>query len=92
MSDLRKICANWCFFTIAPDILSVRDATLQPSGIGVLEVLEEDVGVGDVVDGACCVGGGSHVIESDKPLFEVEQRQDYPTISVAKMSQVGQCD
>ena len=73
MYHLRKIGPNWSFLTIAPNILSVGDATLQPSRISVLEVLQENIGVGDVVNCAGCVGRWRHIIKSDEPLFQVEK-------------------
>ena len=88
MHHLRKIGTNWSFLAITPNILSVGNAALQPSRIGMLEVLEENVGIGDMVNCACCVGRWGHIIISDKPLFEIEKWKDYPSISVAKMGQM----
>ena len=70
----------------------MSDTTLQSPRIGVLEVLEENIGIGDVVDCSLCVGRWGHVIKSDQPLFEIEEGQNYPAIRVAKMGQVGQGD
>ena len=70
----------------------MSDATLQSPGIGVLEVLEENIGIGDVVDCSLCVGRWGNVIKSDQPLLEIEEGQNYPTIRVAKMGQVRQGD
>ena len=50
MHHLRKIGTNWSFLAITPNIFSVGDTTFEPSRIGVLEVLEENIGVGDVVN------------------------------------------
>ena len=92
ITHLGKIGTNWSFLAITPNILSVGNTALQSSRIGMLEVLEENIGVGDVVNWACCVGRGGHIIISYKPLFEIEKWKDYPAVSVAKMGQMGQGD
>ena len=92
MAHLGKIGTNWSFLAIAPNILSMSDATLQSPRIGVLEVLEENIGIGDVVDCSLCVGRWGNVIKSDQPLLEIEEGQNYPAIRVAKMGQVRQGD
>ena len=57
-----------------------------------LEVLEENIGVGDVINCAGRVGRRGHVVISDKPLSKIKKRQDYPAIGVAEMGQMGQGD
>ena len=45
-----------CFLPDTPDVLLVGDALAEPLGVGLLEVLEEDVGVVDMVNTARSVG------------------------------------
>jgi hypothetical protein len=49
-----------CFLSHTPNIFSMCDAAGETFGIGLLEVLEEDVGVVHVVNTTSSVGRGRH--------------------------------
>ena len=51
----------------------VCDTFLEPARVGLFEVLEEVVGIGDVVDGAGGEGGGRHVVVTVQPVLHVEE-------------------
>ena len=49
------------------------DTFVEPARVRLFEVLEEVVGIGDVVDGAGGEGGGRHVVVGVQPVFHVEE-------------------
>jgi hypothetical protein len=62
-----------CFFSHTPDVLSVRDTAGEPLGVGLLEVLEVDVGIVHVVNTTRSVGRGRHLQVSRHPSFYLQQ-------------------
>jgi hypothetical protein len=63
------------FFSHTPDVLPVGDALGQPFPVGLLEVLEENVGVVHVVDPARLVRRGRQLVEVSHPPLNLHQRK-----------------